>query len=432
MVEERIGNWIKRYEENGYLHGVILVASNGEILLNEGFGMANWEHMVPNKSTTKFRIGSLTKAFTAFAIFQLHEKGKLNIEDDIGKYIPDYPQGEKITIYHCLTNTSGIPNYTSFPDFWSTSMRLPSTLHQLIDSFKHLPLNFEPGSRFEYSNSGYAVLTAIIEEVSGMSYAEYIREKICDPLGMYNTGCDDGMTIVPNLASGYSFWEKPIHSSFADLSFPLGAYGLYSTTEDLFLWDKALKSSKLLNKEEMEKMFTPFLDSYACGWMMSNILGRKCFHHYGDISGFFNDFLRFIDERVTIIFLSNMDVTPVTHLTREIAKTVFGENVSLPSPVAPTEFSDKEIITGKYVIPKDNRFFEITLKHDELYLTVPKRYGVLYKFKLIPISHTMSSTTFITEMVNEELIFHYSSQGEVGRVEYKDCYGNNFLAYKEL
>lgn len=250
--------WIERYEENGYLNGSILIASNENILLNKGFGMANWEHAVPNKPSTKYKIGSLTKAFTAMGIFQLHEKGKLSIDDCISKYLPNYPQGEKITIYHCLTNTTGIPNYTSFPDFWPKTMRLPMTLHELIDSFKHLELNFEPGRKFEYSNSGYTLLTAIIEKVSGMSYAEYIQENICRPLGMDNTGCDDGVEIVVDLASGYSFWEKPIHAPFADLSFPLGAYGLYSTTEDLFLWDQALKSSQLLNKELMEKMFTPF------------------------------------------------------------------------------------------------------------------------------------------------------------------------------
>ena len=178
-------------------------------------------------------------------------------------------------------------------------------------------------------------MTAIIETVSGMSYANYIREQICNPLGMYNTGCDNGIKVVSGLASGYSFWEEPIHPAYADLSFPLGAYGLYSTTEDLFIWDKALKSSQMLSKELMEKMFTPNLGSYACGWMVSEILGRKCVHHFGDISGFFSDFIRIIDHQVTIIFLSNMNVTPVTHLSREIAKTIFEEHVSLPIPAVP-------------------------------------------------------------------------------------------------
>lgn len=428
MLEE----WIERYEENNYLNGSLLITSNEKIILNKGFGMANWEHTVPNKCTTKFRIGSLTKGFTALAIFQLHEKGFLNISDCIGKYFADYPDGEKITIYHCLTNTSGVPNYTSFTDFWLTSMRLPSTLKQLIDSFKNLQLNFEPGSKFEYSNSGYALLTAIIEKVSGMSYADYIREKICNPLGMYNTGCDDGINVVPNLASGYSFWEKPIHSAHADLSFPLGAYGLYSTTEDLHLWDKSLKSFQLLNKELTEKMLTSYKGSYACGWMVSEILDRKCIHHFGDISGFYSNILRFVDEEITIIYLSNMDVMPVTHLTEEIAKVIFGDIVSMPAPIAPKEFTDKEVIEGKYFIQRNRGILEITMKQNELYLTVPKRYGVLYKFKLVPISHNPWRTIFLTEMVNEQLIFHYSSLGQVERLEYKDYNEKNYIAFKDF
>lgn len=271
IVEDRIANLIESYDRNGYLNGSILIASNENILFNKGFGMANWEHKVPNTPTTKFRIGSLTKAFTAMGIFQLHEKQKLNINDYVGKYLHDYPNGDRITILHCLTNSSGIPNYTSFADFWSSTMRLPSTLNQLIDSFKDRDLDFEPGRSFGYSNSGYTLLTAIMEIVSGISYADYIQEQICHPLGMYNTGCDDGIRVVPSLASGYSFWEEPIHPAYADLSFPLGSYGLYSTTEDLFIWDKALKSSKILNKELTEKMFTPNLSSYAYGWMKSEV-----------------------------------------------------------------------------------------------------------------------------------------------------------------
>lgn len=433
VTEEQIGRWIDRYNGNGYLNGSILIASKENIILNQGFGMANWEHKVLNKPTTKFRIGSLTKAFTALAIFQLHEKGKLNINDCIGKYLPNVPQGEKITIYHCLTNTSGVPNYTSFPDFWSTTMRLPSTLNQLIDSFINLELNFEPGSRFEYSNSGYALLTAIIEKVSDLSFGEYIQEKICQPLGMYKTGCDDGIQIVPNLATGYSFWEKPIHPAYTDLSFPLGAYGLYSTTEDLFIWDQALKSNQLLNKELTESMFTPNIDSYACGWMVSEFLDRKCEHHFGDIGGFFSDFLRFVDEQITIIFLSNMAITPVTHLTLEIAKLIFKEKVSIPLPLEKMSMTNIESMTGRYVIePDNNKVFEISIKQGELYLTVAKMYGVLYKFKLVPVSHNPTQSIFLTEMINEQIIFNYSASGTIEDIEYKDFHGKKYKAYKDL
>ncbi|KQL54897.1 serine hydrolase [Heyndrickxia shackletonii] len=431
FIEERLAKWVDSYERNGYLHGSILVASHGNILLNKGFGMANWEHKVPNKPTTKFRIGSLTKAFTALGIFQLHEKGKLSINDYLDKYFPDFPHHNQITIFHCLTNTSGIPNYTSFPDFWFTTMRLPMTLQQVIDSFKNLELNFVPGSRFEYSNSGYALLTAIIEKVSGMSYGDYILEKICRPLGMYQTGCDDGKKIVPDLASGYTFWEKPVHAAYADLTSPLGAYGLYSTTEDLLLWDQALKSSQILNKELMEKMLTPNLQSYACGWVVSEKMGRKCFHHYGDISGYCSDFFRFVDDEITIIFLSNMNVTPVSHLTNEMAKLMFEEEASLPVPAVPINFTNKKGLEGKYFIEDDrNLLFDISIKDGKLYLTMSKMYGVLYKFKLLPVFSELTKTIFMTEMINEMLIFHTSVTGEIEYVEYTDYYGNKYNLIK--
>ncbi|HWL23592.1 MAG TPA: serine hydrolase domain-containing protein [Ureibacillus sp.] len=430
MMKERISKWVERYDENGYLHGSLLVAKSGKVIVSKGFGMANWEHMVPNKPTTKFRIGSLTKAFTSLAIFQLHEKGFLNIDDCIAKYLNDYPRGENITIYHCLTNTSGIPNYTSFPDFWSTTMRLPMTLEQLIDSFKNHKLEFEPGSEFDYSNSGYAVLTAIIEKVSGVSYAKYIKDYICIPLGMVNTGCDDGVQVIANLASGYSYWKNPIHAAYADLSFPLGAYGLYSTTEDLFLWDQALKSLSLLNEENTKKLFKAYRDSYACGWMVSEVCERKCVHHYGDISGYFSDFLRFVDEDITIIYLSNMNVTPVTHLTREIAKIIFGEDVQLPPTAKPIEITNQENLIGKFLTKEGTDQIEITLEQNEMYITVPKMYGVLYKFKLVPIYHNALKTTFLTEMVYEQVEMNYSTSGKVEQLFYKDCHNNQFAAWR--
>lgn len=431
LLEEKLENWVERFEENKYLNGSLFIRYHDKILLNQGFGFANWEHHVSNTATTKYRIGSLTKAFTALAIFQLHEKGKLNVNDNITKYIPAYPNGDRISIYNCLTHTSGIPNYTSFPDFWSTTMRLPSTLPQLIDSFKDLELHFNPGSRFEYSNSGYAILTAIIEHVSNMSYSDYILENICRPIGMVNTGCDDGIQVVPQLASGYSYWETPIHSAYADLSFPLGAYGLYSTTEDLHLWDKALSSSQLLPKELTDLMFTPHLSSYACGWVVSDISNRRCLHHFGDISGFSNEFLRFHEDNVTIIFLSNIDVTPVTQLSREIASLLFGNKIAVPPRPNAIPITNPSSFTGTYRFENQKTTLHITIERNELYFIVPKRYGVRNKFKLIPIEHQSTKTTFVTEMIHEQLTFYYSSSNKIEQVEYKDYNNNRYIIWKE-
>jgi len=273
------------------------------------------------------------------------------------------------------------------------------------------------------------LLTAIIEKVSDMSYADYIQQHICHPLGMYHTGCDDGVKLVPGLASGYSFWEEPIHSAYADMSFPLGSYGLYSTTEDLFIWDQALTLSKILRKELTEKMLTPNLGFYACGWMVSEVMGKKCVHHFGDISGYSSDLLSFFDDQVTIIFLSNMNVTPVMYLSREIAKIVFAKNVSSPAAAVPKMFTNKESILGKYLM--ENKVLTISIKNEELYLTVPKMYGAVYKFKLIPISHDAVKSVFLTEMIYERLIFYYSLSGEIERVQYIDCYEKSYTLHKQ-
>ncbi|MFE4711239.1 serine hydrolase domain-containing protein [Paenibacillus sp. NPDC056722] len=327
-------------------------------------------------------------------------------------------------MYHCLTNTAGIPNYTSSPDFWPRTMRLPSTLDQLIDSFKEQKLEFQPGSRFGYSSSGYAILTGIIENVSGMSYSDYIQAQICLPLGMYNTGCDDGINVIPGMASGYSFWEKPIHTAYADMSLPLGSYGLYSTTEDLLVWDQALKSAKILSQELMNHMFTPHLQSYACGWVVSNELGRKCLNHFGDISGFFNDFLRFVDDELTIIFLNNMNVTPVTHLSRDIAKTIFEDQVTLPPIAVRVPLTGLDALTGCYFLENEtNTHLDISTKNQELYLTVTIMYGVPYKFKLIPIRQEPGRITFITDMIYEHLEFCCSLSGKVEYLLYTDYHG---------
>lgn len=427
-TSEKIRQMLDSYNRNGYLNGAILVASKGEILENRGFGYANIEHAIPNSTTTKFRIGSLSKAFTAYAIFQLQARGKLNVYDSISNYINNYSHGDDITIYHCLTNTSGIPNYTSAEDFWSKTMRLPSSLYELIDTFKEQPLLFKPGTEFDYSNSGYAILTAIIEQVSGISYSDYMQEEIFKPFGMKNTGCDDGRKIISELASGYSLWEEIIHAEYADMSFPLGAYGLYSTTEDLYIWDQTLKKSNLLNDDLMSTMFTPNHSSYACGWFVSEILNKKCIHHFGDVSGFCSSILRFIEDDVTVIFLSNLNITPISHLTEEIAKVAFEEEVILPSPLNPIQLENQKTVVGKYQFENDaSKELHITEKLNELYLTAPKMYGALFKYKLIPVEQVLYKTSFMTEYVNEKVILHH---GDRDYIQYIDFYGEEHICYR--
>lgn len=329
--------YLERLEQNGHFSGSILVGYKGEILLSRGFGYASLEHDIPNSAQTKFRIASITKGFTAAAILLLQEKEILSIHDPISRYLPDYPYGNKITIHHLLSHTSGIPNFTSFKNYWPYMMRLPTTLDQTIESFKHLPLEFSPGEKYTYCNSGYLLLTKIVERVSGISYAEFLKQSIFDPLQMKDTNVDNGRHIVKNMATGYTVLKEIVHAEHIDMSIPQGAYGLYSTVEDLFRWDQALYTDQLLSFQSLQQMFTPQLHQYGYGWSIQSIdLGESkhtCIKHKGSINGFQSDILRFIDDQLTIIVLSNFHLTPVTWIGKNLAKLFFGYSFQIPQRI---------------------------------------------------------------------------------------------------
>src|SRR5438105_4513018 len=183
--------------------GSVLVAQQGKVLLSKGYGSANLEWEIPNSPTTKFRLGSITKQFTAASILLLEERGKLSITDPVKKYLPDAPAvWGKVTIFHLLTHTSGVPSFTSFPDYAKLEP-FAATPEQLVARFRDKPLDFEPGEKFSYSNSGYVLLGYLIEKISGMSYEKFVRENIFTPLGMKDSGYDSNSAVIPRRASGY-------------------------------------------------------------------------------------------------------------------------------------------------------------------------------------------------------------------------------------
>ena len=239
QIDELIG----KYNQYGQFNGSALVAENGKVILKKGFGSANIEWDIPNQPDTKFRLGSISKQFTAFLIVKLTEEGKIKLDVPITTYLPDYPKatGDKITIHHLLTHTSGIPNYTSLPNFFKDQSRNPYTPEEFVKTFSSLPLEFTPGEKFNYSNSGYFLLGYIIEKVSGKSYEQYLQETILDPLKMVNSGYDHADVILKNRAAGYEKRGKKIRNApYLDMSIPYAAGSLYSTVEDLYLWDQAL------------------------------------------------------------------------------------------------------------------------------------------------------------------------------------------------
>ena len=403
-----------------WFSGSVLVARGGRIILNRGYGMADYELDVPNTPKTKFRLGSVSKQFTAMAILQLEERGKLKVTDTVQAFFTDYPGGDKITIHHLLTHTSGIPNYTAFPDYLKL-MTLPSTALQMVDRFKNLPLDFAPGEKFNYSNSGYVLLGAVIEKVTGESYEKFVRENIFQPLGMDDSGYDHPETILKNRASGYEFSDDAmVNTPYIDMSIPYAAGALYSTVIDLYKWDRALYTEKLISKAALDRMFTPVeskgglgeasapsKNNYGYGWMINTVAGRKSIHHGGGVNGFITDILRFPDDDACVIVLNNYMTSYAQEIGTAVSGLLFGQSVEMPKerkfvklPVAILD-----AYPGRYQLEGRPTVFSITRDGDRLFVQTPERPRMALLAE--------SETKFFVKSMNMSLTFIKDGAGRV-------------------
>jgi CubicO group peptidase (beta-lactamase class C family) len=311
----------------GLFSGSVLIARNGEILVNKGYGMADREKQIPNTPQTKFRIASVTKQFTAMAILILQAQDKLKVQDHICVYLTNCPPAWRpITIHQLLTHTSGIPDYRYFPDF-QTFKKLPASPAQTIARLKDKPLDFQPGAKWSYSTSGYIILGAIIEQVSAESYEAFLQQTILTPLKLRDTGYAQS-TI--QLAVGYLDAVSPADAADASVAYAAG--GLYSTVEDLYRWDQALYSDTLVTKQLRDQMFTSYAPipesngfGYGYGWFIGKHFNRQVFLHDGHFDGFRACISRFPTDRVSVIVLSNQERTDINEVCRQLAGIVFGE-----------------------------------------------------------------------------------------------------------
>ena len=331
------------YSGYGQFNGSVLVSENGKVIFKNGFGMANMEWDIPNATNTKHRLGSITKQFTAMLILQLVEAEKLNLNAPISTYLPEYPKttGEKITIHHLLTHSSGIPNYTSFPKFFEDKSRNPYTPSQFIQEFQDMELEFQPGEKFAYSNSGYFLLGAIIEKVTGKTYEENLKEKIFDPLNMKDSGFDHHEKILKNRATGYDKrGDSYTNAPFLDMSIPYAAGSLYSTVEDLYLWDQALENNKLLSKKSTDLMFRGQIKdgngSYGYGWGVNKMLvdpkndSLLVIGHGGGINGFNTLITRIPADQNLVVLLNNTGGTNLSEMSRNLIKILYDQPYELP------------------------------------------------------------------------------------------------------
>jgi len=405
-IESKVDEYINAHMKMGNFSGSVLIAKEGKILVSKGYGIANHELDVLNTPQTKFRLGSVTKQFTAMAIMQLQEKNLLNVNDPIKKYLPDYPSGDKITIHHLLTHTSGIPNFTDFPEFEQTE-RMPSPIDKTIETFKNKPLEFAPGDTFKYSNSGYILLSYIIEKVSGKSYEDFVKENIFQPLNMTSTGYDHNETILKNRASGYTMSDSVlVNAPYVDMTTPTGAGGLYSTTEDLYLWDRALYTEKMVGKSSLEKMLAPFKEGYGYGWFIDELFGRKRVHHGGLIRGFATNITRYVNDDVCIIVLMNLDHVPVGSICKDLAAIVFGEKYELPKERLSIEVDPRiyDAYVGEYEL-EPGFILSFTKENDRLFTQATGQ----PKFEIYP----ESETKFFLKVVDAQITFIKNDKGIV-------------------
>ena len=350
-ISSKVDEYVKAYVDQNRFMGSVLIAKGGKVLVDKGYGMANIELDVPNSPQTKFRLGSITKQFTATAILQLEEKGKLSVNDAVSKYFPDSPPAWKaITIHNLLTHTSGIPNYTSFPGFMDKQARTPLTVAELLGLFKDKPLEFEPGSQMKYSNSGYEVLGYIIEKTSGVSYEEYVKRNIFDRVDMQDSGYDHDTTIIKHRAAGYSLVNGKLQNArYLDMSSPYSAGSLYSTVDDLYRWDRALYTDKVLSRKSIEKMYTPFKNDYAYGWGVKDG-PHKQYAHGGGIFGFSTFIARYPADDAFVVVLSNIESAPAGRIAGDLANILFGEKYELPKKHTAIQVDPKifDRYVGKY------------------------------------------------------------------------------------
>jgi CubicO group peptidase (beta-lactamase class C family) len=396
----RMDQIVQSYVADHQFMGTALVARGGQVLFSKGYGSANVEWDVPNSPDTKFRLGSVTKQFTAASILLLEERGKLSVNDPVKKYLADAPAAwDKITIFHVLTHTSGIPNFTSFPDYAKLEP-FATTPGELVARFREKPLDFEPGEKWNYSNSGYVLLSYLIEKISGEKYEKFVRENIFTPLGMKDSGYDSNSAVIPHRASGYVAGKSGYENAgFVHMSIPQGAGALYSTTEDLLKWEQGLFGGKVLQAAALEKMTKPFKNNYACGLQVDTAGGHKVIEHGGGIEGFVTELEYYPDDKLTVVVLENVNgAAQPGEIAKKLAALAHGDTVKLPGERKEITLDPKVLsrYVGAYQIAQGPAML-ITLEGNQLISKLGNQGAV-------PI-FAESETLFFLKVVDAQLEF---------------------------
>jgi CubicO group peptidase (beta-lactamase class C family) len=401
--------------------GAVLVTHEGRVLYREAFGLADREYGIPNTIETRFRTGSAGKQFTSAAILLLEDRGKLKVTDPVSKYLPEWPRAwSAMTIHHLLSHTAGLPRLTTegLADVSGLSAAAPkpfATLSDLLKPGEELqPPDFEPGTKWAYSNVGYLILGMIVERASGVPYADFLREQMFDPVGMRNTRVDDPNALVRARARGYRRAEDGGYSNaiFVDPRFVASAGGIYSTVDDLGIWNNVLDSDRLLSPAARSKLFSDVRYGYGYGWFIGRTFDRETQWHRGNIPGFVSIIVRYPHERITFVAMSNTDRTPVLSIANELAAIAFREPYETPRDriEVPLKSVPVELYLGEYrKVGQPDETFRLVRNGTELRVQIPK-YGA--SFTVVP----ESADSLFARSLDFSLRFVRTGQGAVAHV----------------
>lgn len=364
---------------------VVLIADRNKIIYEESFGTASIELNVPMRPEMVFRIASITKQYTAIAILQLVEQGKMSLTDSIQRFVKDFPyKGHTVTIQNLLTHTSGLTDYEMLDFHIPNAIRIDFSPKQLINSLAVLPLEFVPGTKYHYSNSNYLILGAIIEQVSGKKYSHYLQENIFTPAGLMHTYYDSPDQIIMNRVSGYTENGAGYRNAgYISMNQVFSAGALLSTASDLFLWHQALHAGKLVKKETLEKAISPFvlsngaLSEYGYGWFIKDFHGNRFVGHGGAIDGFRSIAVYFPEQEIFMTALFNSDNDAYFPLFEKILLLVMGENLkaSYKDLQIPDDILDS--YTGRYTFTEDTtQYIRIHKEGSRLYADLSNNTGM--------------------------------------------------------
>jgi len=409
----------------------VLVSKDGKVIYQNGFGYADIEKKEVVQPDTKFRIGSITKQFTASAILKLQEEGKISVTDKLSKFIPDFPRGNEVTIHHLLTHTSGIHSYTAKPDFID-KVTTPITEEALIASFKNDPFDFSPGEKWQYNNSGYFLLGYIIGKVSGKPYGDYLKEIFFDPLHMTNTGIHTPVLRLQKEAKGYAKENNQYKAAANwDMSWAGGAGAIYSTVEDLNTWNNAVFSGKVINEKSMKEAFTPVLlndgkkpdnAAYGYGWQFGNYRGEDIIQHGGGLQGFISQLARYPEENVTVAILTNLTPSEANLSSDVIAEFILWEKMdSQKSNTVNISVSENvEKYVGRYNFG-NGAVMIVTSENNNLFAQLTGQ----QKFPIFP----SGEGEYFWKVVNAKIKFVKNANGEVEFGDFEQN-GNKIKAAK--